>query len=140
MPSPKSPHFLLILALAISAFALNSCLKSDSSGLPSPDTAASTGICGTTWVLDSVGSRPATAEQYESYIFNLDGTGTHVGYDTSSQSRLTTKFSWASYYGYLITVKFEGSGYAGNLYYRLMKNGYLRCNGTDVAYYIFKPQ
>lgn len=140
----KSSNILFAAAIIIAALSLNSCMKSDDTQLPSPDSAIGTGLCEKTWVLDSIGENPATAEQFQSYYFSSLGDGILTSYDKDKAARVTTKFSWASYYGYLLTIKFDGQDYTANVYYGIQKNGTLRFAGTDdngvATYYQFKAQ
>lgn len=85
---------LAIIMVAV-AMVFNSCATGGSTDYDYPlDAPATTGLCGTKWVL--VSATGQTELDYASYIFNLDGTGVHE-YTKENKSIATSTFTWKSY-------------------------------------------
>ena len=118
----------LLFFLAITALA-TSCLSSyDENDFWTEETAESTGLCGTKWVLDTImgDSIPRDITQ-ESYVFNLDGTG--VQDYTSNDQSVTRSFTWKSYRygtGHKLSMIFKGYEHLGAAESMYMIHGYYK--------------
>ena len=88
--------FVMMLLISIS---LTSCLGDDSGSEEQAEDPITTRLCGVTWRLTSIEGVTDESEidPNDSYVFNLDGNGSHGYTDKESGEVKSLDFTWKSY-------------------------------------------
>lgn len=119
---------MILLALVLSVSA-TSCLGSDDEDVEEliPESAASTGLCGCTWVLQSIldGETTETNVPHDTYIFDITGEGTRE-YTDAAGAICSINFTWQSYLVnntmHQLVVRLEGDNFDQYTYYAVDKS------------------
>lgn len=132
---------MILLALVLSVSA-TSCLGSDTEEEETliPESAASTGLCGCTWVLKSIIDSETTQTDvpHDTYVFSLTGEGVHE-YTDAAGAVCTVNFTWKSYLinvnTHQLVVRLEGDTLDQYTYYAVDQNGTLRMMAVNESGY-----
>lgn len=137
-------NVLMILMALLLSVSTTSCLGDDDDDDEDQriqESAASTGLCGCTWVLKSIidGETTDTDVQHDVYIFDETGEGTHE-YTDEAGAVCTINFTWKSYLYNVnlheLVIRLEGDSLDQYTYYAIdTENGCLRLMALNSSGY-----
>ncbi len=133
---------ILAFSMLFVAIAFNSCATGGSEFDYPLDDPATTGLCGTKWVLQSV--MGGENVEYSSYVFNLDNTG-YSEEKTENDTEITrNQFTWKSYNlgansMHMLSITMEGSKYEMSTFY-VVTGTSLRLNNGQGGIFTFVPE
>ena len=133
---------ILAFSMLIVAITFNSCATGGSEYDYPLDEAASTGLCGVKWVLQSTMGDEQVA--YSSYVFNLDGTGYSEEKEAAEDELKRSKFTWKSYNlgtgsMHMLSIKLESSKFEMSTFYAVSGQT-LRLNNGQGGIFTFVPE